>query len=255
LVAGSALIWLTACGGTGTNRREGGAKDGPDRSDGPACRAVTAPPGTDLRHCPSGGGAPTENCNTDINADPLNCGGCGAFDSRFVCPDDAPKLHAVPWCDKGTCAVACMTGYLDCDGDRTNGCEVDVRTSLAHCGRCGNACPGAEVHALSVCKGGTCSTRCQPGWASCGDTPGCNTSVLADPNNCGGCGRVCGANHAAASCRAGACVLVCEEPFADCDEDRTNGCETSLATDRRNCGACGKPCSVGGCFNRTCVLP
>ncbi len=42
--------------------------------------------------------------------------------------------------------------------------------------------------------------------------------------------------------------------FGDCDEDTSNGCETTLMTDADHCGRCGTPCPDGeGCINGACV--
>lgn len=42
----------------------------------------------------------------------------------------------------------------DCDGVRDNGCETDLRTSAAHCGRCDRTCAPEQA-----CRTGTCSAR------------------------------------------------------------------------------------------------
>jgi hypothetical protein len=47
---------------------------------------------------------------------------------------------------------------------------------------------------------------------------------------------------------SGICSYVCNPGFSDCDQETNNGCETDLATDALNCGACGVTCApcVGG---------
>ena len=35
----------------------------------------------------------------------------------------------------------CATGRADCDGIRSNGCEVDLRSNVTHCGACRQECP------------------------------------------------------------------------------------------------------------------
>jgi len=64
------------------------------------------------------------------------------------------------------------------------------------------------------------------------------------------------------ACTAGVCSSSCAAGFADCDRDLGrgalgNGCETSLADDPQNCGACGAPCAaaagtVAACAARRC---
>ncbi|MBN1923320.1 MAG: hypothetical protein JW791_00995 [Nanoarchaeota archaeon] len=74
------------------------------------------------------------------------------------------------------------------------GCEIfnncGVHTTVADCGSdctyCGeylSPCSGADIS-------GTCT--CESGWEKCGTQTGCATYILADPNNCGGCGVDCG---------------------------------------------------------------
>lgn len=97
------------------------------------------------------------------------------------CDDNNPKVHpgAVEFCDGldnncngvvddnvspslphglGSCAAGVMTvlscdsGYGNCDGDVSNGCESNLKRDLANCGRCGNACGLVENCLLGVCE-------------------------------------------------------------------------------------------------------
>lgn len=56
----------------------------------------------------------------------------------------------------------CAEGYADCDGDATNGCEVELAVSPAHCGACGHPCP-APPGGTAMCVAGACAPRCDPG--------------------------------------------------------------------------------------------
>lgn len=50
------------------------------------------------------------------------------------------------------CAIGrCVDGRASCDGDATNGCEVDTRTNSDHCGACGARCNGQP------CVNGVCA--------------------------------------------------------------------------------------------------
>lgn len=86
----------------------------------------------------------------------------GADEDCDAAVDEAPAFSScIPapatrgaTCTSGRCAVAaCERARADCDGNYPNGCEVDVDTDAANCGRCGNACPGGVA-----CAGGACST-------------------------------------------------------------------------------------------------
>jgi hypothetical protein len=86
----------------------------------------TCPSGT---LCPMAGGG--LGC-VDLRSDAENCGACSrACDGR----------SATPLCSDGQCVDdGCAAGFLDCDGERDNGCEIDARTDQNHCGACGRAC-------------------------------------------------------------------------------------------------------------------
>jgi hypothetical protein len=53
-------------------------------------------------------------------------------------------------------------GFADCNADPTDGCEVDTRTSAAHCGACSMAC-GSRVCVGYVCQAPTCTDRVRNG--------------------------------------------------------------------------------------------
>ncbi|MCA9613943.1 MAG: hypothetical protein KC586_14400, partial [Myxococcales bacterium] len=98
-----------------------------------------------------------------------------------------------------------------------------------------------------ICSSGMCVLSCASPTQDCGGV--CvNTSV--DPTNCGACGRSCGSpTNAVGACISGSCNFFCSGLNGDCNRDLgmvgTDGCETSLATDRNNCGACGSVCIAG----------
>ena len=79
-----------------------------------------------------------ETC-ADTRSDIDHCGACG----------DACEGDNATWlCSAGLCEVEeCLEGFFDCDGDASNGCEVDGRDDLMNCGACGEVCdfPGAEA--------------------------------------------------------------------------------------------------------------
>lgn len=115
--------------------------------------------------------------------DPTNCGFCSMICSNTLGP------HQVRTCVSGTCGVACESGWTDCDGNASNGCETNSQTDPMNCGRCGRSCKGPRA----VCTSGACDVNCAgTGYLNCDNNPatGCETSGL-DNNNCGACGRVC----------------------------------------------------------------
>ncbi|MFT3767574.1 MAG: DNRLRE domain-containing protein [Minicystis sp.] len=92
------------------------------------------------------------------------------------------------------------------------------------------ALSAAEIGADMGCNG-LCVPTCPVGWADCdGDTTnGCEVQLGNDPDNCGGCGNVCGspsAPHTVAACNAGVCGAGCTTGYTDCDGNQQNGCET-----------------------------
>ncbi len=218
-------------------------------------------------------------CESDLNADPANCGACGA-----ACPSGP---NGTARCAMGLCSIVCAPGFGDCDGNPSNGCETSLSNTVTSCGACGVACRFANGNAscassrcvLSTCAAGydncdgnadngcetptagdsnncgRCGNRCAPGTAC---SAGVCTSVCSggttfctdrcapldsDASNCGACGRACAsASNATAACRGGVCGLACDRGFGDCDGSSATGCETNLRTSTNHCGACGAAC-------------
>lgn len=90
----------------------------------------------------------------DLLNDTGNCGSCGNG-----CRAPGPNQKRA--CKKGLCEYECATGFADCNGDPTDGCEVDLRAHPANCGACGNKCntdlgqPCIEGQCLmTACDGG-----------------------------------------------------------------------------------------------------
>jgi hypothetical protein len=190
-------------------------------------------------------------CETNIATDSNNCGACG---NKCALP------NATPACTSSTCTIAaCNAGYADCDGDPSNGCEVNVSTSANHCGVCTLSCNFAN--ASSTCSGGACTlVSCNAGYGNCdaNNANGCEVDLSGDVNNCGSCGNACGPNRI---CKQGGCTQitpVCVGTFADCDGLAANGCEMNIASSVDNCGACGNKCSLPNatpaCGNSVCGI-
>lgn len=187
---------------------------------------------------------------TQLSSDVNNCGACGSACS-FANGSGA--------CTGGSCQLsACNSGYANCDGNPTNGCEVNTNTSLSNCGACGALC--ALPNATPTCISGGCViASCNAGYANCNgnSASGCNINVESDPNNCGFCAHVCVIPNGAAACVSGSCVIAsCNSGYANCDGNVANGCEANLNTSNTTCGNCGTACNTttSTCTAGKCLL-
>ncbi|MDB4928975.1 MAG: putative neutral zinc metalloprotease, partial [Myxococcaceae bacterium] len=106
--------------------------------------------------------------------------------------------NATAACAAGACAVAaCAPTFGDCNGNPSDGCEVNGYTNPAHCGGCGRACAAGQT-----CQTGACvASACGAGLTSC--PGGACRDLTIDPANCGACNRACGAGQV---CNASSCV-------------------------------------------------
>ena len=204
-------------GGTGGSGGSETGSGGGQLSCGAACA-----PGQKL--CSKG---PVRTCRSVEDAavgcgDP-SCGPCPSFPNGLTL------------CAGGACALgACLPGFVDCDMDPANGCEVHVVDDPTHCGACGTACATSER-----CIGGHCVGACGPPYVICN---GLCTDTQTAVHACGGCNLPCAAPPPGQSveCVAGSCVyaeLPCPAGLSACD-----GVCTDLTTNRSHCGACGAVC-------------
>lgn len=138
----------------------------------------------------------TDGCETDIESNPLSCGACGQ-----VCSND----HVTAVCTSGVCTGSCTVGFADCNSNKlADGCEVDLMSDPSNCGTCSSVC--ALPNAAAVCTLGACAVgSCSSGNQDCDADPsnGCESVAATDPDNCGGCGLVCGG---ALVCKGSACA-------------------------------------------------
>ena len=194
-------------------------------------------------------------CESNRLIDAENCGSC-----EVDCTRDLQNVIG-PACNQGSCDyAACQSYYLDCDGNRGNGCERAM--DAANCGSCGFSC-GPNT----TCDQGSCACtgtydNCLGGWAD-----GCETDLATSSANCGACGNDCSdLDHVAdVSCQASACQIgSCQEGWGNCDPRVDNGCETDLTSTVVHCGDCatdcnaqlqnvtGPACNLGSCDYAAC---
>ncbi|MBI5516187.1 MAG: hypothetical protein HY909_20550 [Deltaproteobacteria bacterium] len=181
-------------------------------------------------------------CEANTSGDLAHCGGCGRA---------CAVPNATAQCAAGRCALAaCLADFGDCDGVSGNGCEVALRDSAQHCGRCNNRC--AFANATAQCVAGACRLlACNAGFADCNGNPadGCEAD-LRGAAHCGRCGSACGPGEV---CDGGACSLRCPTAQTAC-----GGACVFLDRDPMHCGGCGNACpsanGVALCMARTCGI-
>jgi hypothetical protein len=142
-------------------------------------------------------GLASNGCEQPLNT-LTNCGRCGRACSL---------ANAGESCSTGVCEITtCSTGFGDCDGVDSNGCETSLST-LTDCGACGVICDRAN--ASESCSTRTCTLgTCSVGYSNCdsNSTNGCELRHATAPSTCAGgedvgtyggdrsCGFVCGSN-------------------------------------------------------------
>jgi len=143
-------------------------------------------------------------------------------------------------CGGGDCS--CVAGRANCNGDWSDGCEVDILSGDAHCGGCGWFCDHG------TCNEGVCVCDAPAVFADCdGDRAnGCEQYLQGeDAENCGACGNRCADDE---FCQDGVCTAYClnsELCGTEC---------VDLSQDPQHCGDCNVQCSADQqCFEGLCV--
>ena len=154
--------------------------------------------------------------------------------------------------------AGCAPGFVDCNGDTADGCEVDTRTDPMHCGACRARCV-LDHATTAACDMGSCRVAvCATSFGDCDRNAenGCEVNIRTSVADCGTCGTVCAHMNTRDTCASGVCVQgPCVAPFVDCDGEPTNGCETDPRTDINHCGRCNNPCDRPlVCSDRMCVM-
>lgn len=230
-----------------------------------------------------------DGCERNLLTDPLNCGYCGVRCGLGqtcvggVCKSQGTNDTTVP-CAGITCGAhqscvgscVCNSGWGNCNGLTSDGCEIDLGASRLNCGACGTACPSGQSCVLGRCTGSSSCTGvycgrnsncvngscvCDAGYGNCDGLVGCETNVYTSSSNCGSCGTTCTGScvngtcgsgcdtctgvscESNQHCTAGSCY--CDNSYSDCDGDSPNGCEVNIKEDEYNCGSCGNECGNG----------
>ena len=116
--------------------------------------------------------------------------------------------------------VSCDTEQPDRCGDAC----VNLKSNQNHCGKCNQACKGAQR-----CVNGQCA--CPKGNDFC---KGACVDLQTDKTNCGACGTQCNATEI---CKVGKCIPNCATGENACGKICVD-----LQNNRENCGSCGKKC-------------
>lgn len=202
-------------------------------------------------------GIAADGCEVNVQTNPQNCGSCGV-----VCPNPP---NATAACLNGQCVIgSCNAGFGDCNGLFSDGCEVNINTSVANCGACGDSC-GPIANGTVACVNGGCAVgSCNSGFRNCDGVVanGCETNINNSVNNCGNCGIACpGVPNGFVACSNGTCVIAgCSAGFANCNGQFADGCEVNTSNNTNNCGNCGIVCTPGprvtsvACVNGQCKI-
>jgi stigma-specific protein Stig1 len=188
------------------------------------------PPGSRVHCCPNGYTCCGGYC-AYTGSDPNNCGGCGhvcknsySCSNGVCCPSGYTGCGTSSCCastqacvngaccttNSNTCSpyseccsqncssysgtgICCPTGQTNCSGNCVN-----TNTDNNNCGGCGSSYACLQGY---TCSNGAC---CPTGSTNCGG--GSCYNLLADPSNCGACGRTCSNGQ---TCVNGACFFQC----------------------------------------------
>lgn len=134
------------CGACGTTCANGICAEG-------KCRAGACP--ANQGDCD---GFADNGCEAKLDDSMTNCGACGASCAR---------ANAKTACAAGKCSlVTCESGFLDCDGNPANGCEVDTSSDPNHCGNCTATCPAGRACVLGACTTAPATSFASPASAT-----------------------------------------------------------------------------------------
>lgn len=100
-------------------------------------------------------------------------------------------------CVAAECVYECLVGSVDCNGDPSDGCEVETGADPLNCGSCGQMCSASLPSSAGVCEAGECAFGCDMGWGDCnsdlwtGEGDGCEADLNSSAVHCGICSDPC----------------------------------------------------------------
>ena len=208
-------------------------------------------------------GKASDGCETSIQGNADNCGGCGIKCSNFV-----PANAMFDKCSiSGECTYQCVDGYTNCGGGTTASTIhcVDTKTDSTCCGANKKNCAmDGQVCDNGTCVSSTClNTEClyegqclSNNAEKCGSScTNCNTANNASSGSCSN--GVCTIK----SCKSGYCfdknTKSCVNTATQCGSSCTN-CNTAGNASAGTCSASGvctiTQCKAGYCLqNGQCV--
>jgi hypothetical protein len=215
---------------------------------------------------PTNGGCKISQCESGwTDCDSITSNGCEVRTHTSInncgqCGNQCNFKNAISQCVLGTCKIGdCLQGFLNCDGEDSNGCEAIV--DKTRCGSCTKFCSFQNANA--ECFNNTCSlSSCKPNFGDCNSqaSDGCETSLLTSMSHCGQCGKTCSLPNAQSTCNNGNCMIdQCNQGWTNPNNIDSDGCELQINTDT-DCSSKGDNCltkfpnAQGQCSNGQCQL-
>jgi hypothetical protein len=149
-------------------------------------------------------GNKANGCETDTTANVTACGNC-----TTNCNTSVVNATGIV-CTNSTCTyAACAGSFGDCDGNKANGCEANLSTTVTACGSCSTNCNVKVANAAGIaCAAAQCTYTggCTGTFQDCDGNKanGCEADKNNDSVNCGSCGNSCVPKGM--TCSGGACV-------------------------------------------------
>jgi len=152
-------------------------------------------------------GSVGDGCETSVTS-AADCGECGTS-----CSGSTPVCGL-----RSDGTRACLAACADPAATNCGGTCIDARYDEQNCGSCDNIC--ALTNATSACIQSMCVVgSCDAGFGNCDGMAmnGCETNILVDVANCGGCGLTCEDGN---QCTSDRCDPIAQNVGADIQEQQ-----------------------------------